>query len=136
MSAVSLRRFVGTALASLALVTAACGDSDSTGPGSDPVPADVSGTYQLTGLRTLSSSIHGGGNALPITFTDPKGTTLVFKSGELVLAAPDSKTYRQLAAARVFTATTRPLPALAEGRLYVRDTQTLKCLDVGRKGNK
>ena len=44
MSAVSLRRFVGTALASLALVTAACGgDSDSTGPGPDPVAAGQRG---------------------------------------------------------------------------------------------
>jgi hypothetical protein len=54
MSAVSLRRFVGTAVTSLALVTAACGgDSEATGP--DPVPADVSGTYALTSLRTWAT---------------------------------------------------------------------------------
>lgn len=92
MSAVSLRRFVGTALASFALVTAACGgDSDSTGPGPDPVPADVSGTYALTSLRTLGS-LGGGGNGLPVTFHDGSGSTLTFKSGELVLAADGSYT--------------------------------------------
>jgi len=91
MSAVSLRRFVGTAIASLALVTAACGgdDSGSTGPG--PVPADVSGTYALTSLRTLGN-LGGGGNGLPVTFTDGGGSTLTFKSGELVLAADGSYT--------------------------------------------
>jgi hypothetical protein len=92
MSAVSLRRFVGTALASLALVTAACGgDSDSTGPGPDPVPADVSGSYALTSLRTLGT-LGGGGNGLPVTFHDGGGSTLTFKSGELVLAADGSYT--------------------------------------------
>ena len=90
MSAVSLRRFVGTALASLALVTAACGgDSDSTGP--DPAPADVSGTYALTSLRTLGN-LGGGGNGLPVTFHDGGGSTLTFKSGELVLAGDGSYT--------------------------------------------
>jgi hypothetical protein len=89
MSAVSLRRFVGTALASLALATAACGGDDSTGP--EPVPADVSGTYALTSLRTLGT-LHGGGNGLPVTFTDGGGHTLTFSSGELVLAADGSYT--------------------------------------------
>jgi hypothetical protein len=90
MSAVSLRRLVGTALASFALVTAARGgDSDSTGP--DPVPADVSGTYALTSLRTLGT-LGGGGNGLPVTFTDGSGSTLTFKTGELVLAANGSYT--------------------------------------------
>ena len=90
MSALSLRRFAGTAIASLALVTAACGgDSGSTGP--EPVPADVSGTYALTSMRTLGN-LGGGGNGLPVTFTDGGGSTLTFKSGELVLAADGSYT--------------------------------------------
>jgi hypothetical protein len=90
MSALSLRRFAGTAIASLALVAAACGgDSGSTGP--EPVPADVSGTYALTSMRTLGN-LGGGGNGLPVTFTDGGGSTLTFKSGELVLAADGSYT--------------------------------------------
>lgn len=71
----SLRRLAGTAFTVLALATAACGgDSDSTGPG--PAPADVSGIYELTRLRTLGN-LSGGGNGLPVTFTDGGGSTRV-----------------------------------------------------------
>ena len=84
----SLRRFTGTALTALALVTAACGgDSDSTGPA--PAPADVSGTYALTGLRTLGK-LGGGGAGLPVTFTDGGGSSLRFESGHLELLADGS----------------------------------------------
>ncbi len=83
MTSHSLRRLAGTAFAALALVTAACGgDSDSTGP--VPTPADVSGIYDLTGLRTLGN-LGGGGNGLPVTFTDGGGATLRFESGYLDL---------------------------------------------------
>ena len=51
-------------------------------------------------------------------------------SGELVLVALDSQRYRELARAKIFSATTRALPALANGRLYIRDTDTLKCVDL------
>lgn len=79
----SLRRLAGTAFTVLALATAACGgDSDSTGPG--PAPADVSGIYELTRLRTLGN-LSGGGNGLPVTFTDGGGSTLEFRSGSLEL---------------------------------------------------
>ena len=81
----SLRRLTGTALTVLALGTAACsGDNDSTGPG--PAPADVSGTYDLTGLRTLGN-LGGGGNGLPVTFIGGGGATLKFNSGRLELLA-------------------------------------------------
>ncbi|HUF34902.1 MAG TPA: hypothetical protein VMN37_03080 [Gemmatimonadales bacterium] len=91
MRSISLRRVAGVALTALALATAACGGDgeDSTGPG--PVPADVSGTYGLTGLRTLGN-LNGGGNGLPVTFTDGGGSTLTFLGGELVLAADGSYT--------------------------------------------
>jgi hypothetical protein len=84
----SLRRLAGTALTALAIGTAACGgDSDSTGPA--PAPADVSGTYDLTGLRTMGN-LGGGGAGLPVTFTDGGGSTLRFQSGYLELLADGS----------------------------------------------
>jgi hypothetical protein len=80
----SLRRLTGTAFTLLALATAACGgdSKDSTGP-SAPA-ANVEGIYDLTGLRTLGN-LNGGGNGLPVTFTDGGGATLKFESGYLEL---------------------------------------------------
>lgn len=87
----ALRRFAGSGLAALALATAACGGDagGSTGPG--PVPADVTGTYALTGLRSLGN-LGGGGNGLPVTFIGGGGSTLTFMGGELVLGADGSYT--------------------------------------------
>jgi hypothetical protein len=57
---------------------------------------------------------------------------LILKTdGELVLAAADKTRFRPLARAQILDGTAQPLPALANGRLYVRDDQTLKCLRVG-----
>jgi hypothetical protein len=50
--------------------------------------------------------------------------------GTLVLAAASPDKYEELARTQVCENTTRALPALAEGLLYVRDTQVLKCLDL------
>jgi outer membrane protein assembly factor BamB len=52
--------------------------------------------------------------------------------GELVLIAADKSRYRELARTSVLAGTAQPLPALAEGKLYVRDDSMLKCLHVGR----
>jgi hypothetical protein len=91
MLARSLRRIVGTGFTALALATAACGGDggDSTGPA--PVPADVTGTYALTGLRT-QGNLNGGGSGMPVTFSDGGGSTLKFLSGQLVLTAEGSYT--------------------------------------------
>jgi outer membrane protein assembly factor BamB len=57
---------------------------------------------------------------------------LIMKTdGELILAAADKSRYRELARAQILDGTAQPLPALANGRLYVRDESTLKCLRVG-----
>ena len=59
------------------------------------------------------------------------GKLLIMKTdGKLILAEPSTKEYRELASAKIFDGVVQPLPALADGKLYVRDTKTLKCLDV------
>jgi len=70
---------------------AACGGGgDATAPSPDPAPGpgdgQVSGTYALTGVRTLGN-LHGGGTGIPVTFTDGAGRPLVFESGTLALGA-------------------------------------------------
>lgn len=51
--------------------------------------------------------------------------------GTLVLATANRERFDPLARARVLAGESRALPALAAGRLYVRDDSTLKCLQVG-----
>ncbi|NBX28952.1 Pyrrolo-quinoline quinone [bacterium] len=52
--------------------------------------------------------------------------------GELMLLQATPAAVAVLARGRPLPGTLRALPALAEGRLYVRDDSTLTCLDVGR----
>lgn len=57
---------------------------------------------------------------------------LVMKTdGNLVLFAPSPKAYQPLAETQLLDSTVQALPALAAGRLYARDTKTLKCVQVG-----
>jgi outer membrane protein assembly factor BamB len=64
------------------------------------------------------------------------GKLLIMKTdGTLVVAEPDPKAFRQLASAAVLDNASPgnpalALPALANGLLYVRDSRTLKCLDL------
>ncbi len=53
-------------------------------------------------------------------------------SGSLVLAGLSPTRFQAMATAKVLTGTARALPALAGGRLYVHNSRTLKCLEVGR----
>jgi outer membrane protein assembly factor BamB len=55
---------------------------------------------------------------------------IVKTDGELVLARPSPARFEKLATARISDSTHRALPALADGRLYVRDETTLRCLDL------
>jgi outer membrane protein assembly factor BamB len=51
--------------------------------------------------------------------------------GRLVVAAATPKKFEPLAEAQLFEGTAQALPALAGGLLFVRDTDTLKCVRVG-----
>ncbi len=65
------------------------------------------------------------------TLLKADGKLLILKTdGELVLAEVNSKRYRELARASILRSTTRALPALSNGLLYVRNTETLRCLDL------
>lgn len=53
--------------------------------------------------------------------------------GTLVVVKADTELYRPLREAKLFESTTRALPALSNGRLFVRDESTLACFEVGSK---
>jgi outer membrane protein assembly factor BamB len=69
------------------------------------------------------------------TLIRAKDTLLAMKTdGQLVLVDATPDQYRELARWQLLNGTTRALPALSEGRFYVRDENTLKCFDL--KGSK
>ncbi|MEO6223198.1 MAG: PQQ-binding-like beta-propeller repeat protein [Vicinamibacterales bacterium] len=55
---------------------------------------------------------------------------LVRESGELVIADATPERFRQLIAAKVMPPTVRALPAIAAGYMYLRNDDTLMCLDL------
>lgn len=54
------------------------------------------------------------------------------ENGELVLAAASPEAFRPLARAQILPPTVRAYPALADGFVYVRNDDTLVCLDLRR----
>jgi outer membrane protein assembly factor BamB len=52
------------------------------------------------------------------------------ETGELVLAAASPQAYRALAQAQILRPTVRALPALSDGLLFLRNDDTLVCLDL------
>ncbi len=66
------------------------------------------------------------------TLIKADGKLLITKTdGELVLAKLSSEAFQPLARAKVLSGTVRALSALAGGRLFVRNEDTLLCLSVG-----
>ena len=55
---------------------------------------------------------------------------IVRERGELMLAAADPSAFRQISAAKVLPLTVRAYPAIANGRIYIRDEKTLLCLNL------
>lgn len=83
MSRFATRLFLGLIVAG----AAACGGgSDTTAPSPAPGDGQVSGVYTLSAVRTLGN-LQGGGDGIPVTFTDGSGRPLVFESGTLTLGA-------------------------------------------------
>jgi hypothetical protein len=58
---------------------------------------------------------------------------LLQESGELLVAAADPRSFRQLARAQVLGKGTRAPFAVAEGTVVARDTRALYCFEVGSK---
>lgn len=52
--------------------------------------------------------------------------------GELVLAEATPEAFRQTGGVQMFNSRTWTMPALAEGRLFLRDLEELVCVEVGR----
>jgi outer membrane protein assembly factor BamB len=52
------------------------------------------------------------------------------EGGELILAPASPQAFKPTARAQVLPGVVRPYPALADGRLYVRNENTLLCLDL------
>jgi outer membrane protein assembly factor BamB len=55
---------------------------------------------------------------------------IVRETGELILADASPEAFRPIARAQVLPATVRAFPALADGFLYLRNENTLVCLDL------
>ena len=92
----------------------------------DLPPADFKCLKQATGEVVWKEENFGYGTLL---FADNK--IIVTKvNGDMLLVKPDPAGLQVLARARPFKTTIRALPALAAGKLYVRDENTLKCLSV------
>jgi outer membrane protein assembly factor BamB len=71
------------------------------------------------------------GNFGYATLLKADGKLLVSKTdGEFILAALSAEGFQPLARAQLFNDTVRALPALANGRLYSRDSERLRCFDL------
>jgi hypothetical protein len=55
---------------------------------------------------------------------------LMREDGELIVALATPKEFRPISRAQLLPATVRSYPALANGKLYVRNERTLACFDL------
>ena len=61
------------------------------------------------------------------------GKLLIMQTdGVLTMAKLSKDRYQELGSASLLSGTTRALPALANGRLYIRNENSLSCFDLGR----
>lgn len=67
------------------------------------------------------------------TLISVDGKLLVMQTnGKLMMVALDKSANRELGSTSLLTGTTRALPALADGRFYIRNENTLKCVSLAR----
>ena len=65
------------------------------------------------------------------TLLEADNKLIILKTdGTLVLAEASKEAYKELGRAQVLSLTTRALPALSNGLLFVRDEKTVKCLQL------
>ena len=57
---------------------------------------------------------------------------IVREGGEMILAQASPQAFKPLARAQVLPGVVRPLPAIADGFVYLRNENTLVCLDLRR----
>ena len=57
---------------------------------------------------------------------------IIRESGEMILAPASPQAFKPLARAQILPGVVRPLPAIADGFVYVRNENTLVCLDLRR----
>jgi len=57
---------------------------------------------------------------------------VVREGGELIIAPASPQAFKPIARAQVLSGVVRPYPALADGLLYIRNENTLLCLDLRR----
>ena len=58
---------------------------------------------------------------------------IIREAGEMILAPASPQAFRPIARAHILNGVVRPYPALADGFLYVRNENTLVCLDLRRQ---
>lgn len=96
-------------------------DGRQDGPPADLVCIDPDTGHRLWIEAAFGyATLIGVGNQLIVVKTD----------GEIILMNANRRRFDRVSSHRVTSRVLRALPALANGRLYVRDTQTLYCLDV------
>jgi len=61
-----------------------------------------------------------------------KQLIILTEKGELIIAPADPKAFKPTARGQILGATTRAIPALADSRLYARDSRRLVCVDLSR----
>jgi hypothetical protein len=110
-----------------------------------PVPAGAAELYLVTGSLTAKQAVlrcvevetgkelwkKGGVGVYHASLlrTGDGKLLMLEEKGNLVLLQPDPKQYRELARARI-CGDTWAHPALANGRLYVRDRKELVCVEL------